>query len=377
MITPVFRRRSEHFARLLDEATGDYRGHSRAGQDDDLVSLVTLSRRVEDLPLDVQVDDEFRTGLRAALMATIEREGMGATAVSPDPTVPISIAARHRRGSNPYAAAAGIPVLGDLRGRRTRTALIVGLATGALALSGMSAASGDAVPGDALYSVKRSAESAKLALTSSDDRRGELYLEFAKTRISEAGSLADDPTSLPGVLDDLDSETRQGTRLLTTSAVESHNPAPLDIVDQFVVTQLNGLRPLAEKATGEGRSKAAGYATLLQQVHNRVKLLRAALDKCAKGTVSNSADGIGPRPSRCAPVAGAPKVDSEAGKAKPSPTATDGTSAETTTGPDPATTAGTVPGLDLPTAEPSASGKPAAKDKIVEDLGRLFDKVGP
>ena len=48
-----------------------------------------------------------------------------------------------------------------------------------MAVSGMSAASENAMPGDALYGVKRSTERAQLALASSEVNRGQLFLDFA------------------------------------------------------------------------------------------------------------------------------------------------------------------------------------------------------
>ena len=66
------------------------------------------------------------------------------------------------------AAQAGTRPTRNARRLRTRGAIIVGVACGAIAVSGMSAASENAVPGDALYGVKRSTERAQLELASSD-----------------------------------------------------------------------------------------------------------------------------------------------------------------------------------------------------------------
>src|SRR5207245_7569974 len=99
------------------------------------------------------------------------------------------------------------PVVG---GKRARGAVLVGLAAGTLALSGMSAASGNAMPGDPLYGVKRSTESARLALAGSDISRGQLYLEFARNRLAEAQAIGPNGAGLSGMLDDMDAETRDG-----------------------------------------------------------------------------------------------------------------------------------------------------------------------
>ena len=75
MISSVFHRRhSERLAQLLDEASGGRRHHAKSGVDDDLSTLVAVSRRLTDLPIKVEAHPEFRDGLRAMLLATIERE---------------------------------------------------------------------------------------------------------------------------------------------------------------------------------------------------------------------------------------------------------------------------------------------------------------
>ncbi len=80
MSTTIFyRRRAERFAQLLDEANGGRRHHVRSAVDDDLAELVAVGHRVSALQrsVDVQVDPEFRVGLRAMLVAAAERESMG------------------------------------------------------------------------------------------------------------------------------------------------------------------------------------------------------------------------------------------------------------------------------------------------------------
>ncbi|MCM0675526.1 hypothetical protein NCC78_12610, partial [Micromonospora phytophila] len=72
------RRRAERFAQLLDEANGGRRHHVRSRADDQLTALVAIGQRLSADPPAVEVDRDFRTGLRAMLLATAEREGIGA-----------------------------------------------------------------------------------------------------------------------------------------------------------------------------------------------------------------------------------------------------------------------------------------------------------
>src|SRR5687767_2081293 len=98
MSAALFRRgRTERFAQLLDEAAGGR--HVRSHADDELNDFMSLTRRVSDLPLQVEAQPEFRDGLRAMLMATIEREGIGATAVNPEPVTRRSRVTLRRQAS--------------------------------------------------------------------------------------------------------------------------------------------------------------------------------------------------------------------------------------------------------------------------------------
>jgi hypothetical protein len=225
------------------------------------------------------------------LLATIEREGIGATATVPESEA--DSAARRR-----------IPVVGGAlrrpggsrtpmaRRTKARGAIVIGLAAGTLALSGMSAASGDAIPGDPLYSVKRSTEKAQLALAGSDTSRGQLFLEFARTRLDEANAVKSNASGLHRVLDDMDSETQQGVKLLTITAMQHKDASALDAVDAFVTTQRAGTEKLRQGAAVDGRSRANTSVELLDAIQKRSKALRLVL---ACGTAATTGtDAIGP-----------------------------------------------------------------------------------
>jgi hypothetical protein len=238
------------------------------------------------------------------LMATIEREGIGSTSVDPEPTIKVP-SARHRRDSlarirperRPAGGFAGQPPFSPVRSRRTRGAILVGLAAGAVALSGMSAASGDAIPGDPLYGIKRSTEQAQLALAGSDISRGQLYLEFAKTRMNEAYAVRTEPAGLATVLDDMDADTRRGVKLLATAAVDRHEPAALDAVDAFVAGQRRALSGLIDGLNGPARDRVQASLTLLDSIKRRSGALRGNIAGCS-GTASGL-DALGPVPRTC------------------------------------------------------------------------------
>jgi hypothetical protein len=279
------RQRAERFAQLLDDSSGARRQDTRSTDDEELTGLADVGRRLSRINVDTQADPEFRTDLRAMLMATIEREGIGASAYEPDVTPEPA-----HRPSTAASALAWIPI----RSRRARGAVVVGLAVGALAVSGISAMSGAAKPGDALYGMKRSGERAQVALSSSQLGRGQLYLEFAKSRMNEAATGRGDVVVL---LAEMDDQTRQGVRLLTTAAVERRDPASLDTVDTFVVEQRHTIAGMLEAVAGGARARTIGSLQLLDQITKRVDGLRASLS-CGD-IASTPADDLGPVPGGC------------------------------------------------------------------------------
>ncbi|MBE1486796.1 hypothetical protein H4W31_002434 [Plantactinospora soyae] len=290
-----YRQRAERFAQLLDEANGARRHHIRTRVDSDLAEPVAIGQRLQDVRSTVEVDPDFRAGLRAMLVATAEREGIGATATAE----PIT-----EDGARPAAAragrAVGRPALRDPGTRtraRARGAIVVGVAIGAIAVSGMSAASENAVPGDALYGMKRHTERAQLALASSDLSRGQLFLDFARTRLAEAAAVGGQSYGFSAVLDDMDADTQQGIKLLTTAAVQRRDPAALDAVDAFVRQQRPQVGRLFEGTTRATRERANDSLRLLDSVQRRSDGLRDAL-ACRAGATGR-ADLIGPLPRAC------------------------------------------------------------------------------
>ncbi|WP_431942623.1 DUF5667 domain-containing protein [Micromonospora marina] len=274
------RRRAERFAQLLDEANGGRRHHVRSKADGELTALVEVGRRLTAERPDVEVDAEFRTGLRAMLVATADREGVGAPA---------------RTGTSGVRGA----LLPAITGRRARArgAILVGVAAGAVALSGISAASENALPGDALYGMKRSTERAQLALASSDISRGQLFLDFARTRLDEAASVRDDRLGFSAVLDDMDADTRQGVRLLTTVAAQRSDPAALDAVDTFLAGQRRVVSGLLDRPDSADRDRTRRSLSLLDAAGKRADALREAI-ACGL-PAPQASDMLGPAPATC------------------------------------------------------------------------------
>ncbi|NLU77173.1 hypothetical protein HCA58_01945 [Micromonospora sp. HNM0581] len=278
------RRRAERFAQLLDEANGGRRHHVKSRNDDHLAPLVTLGRQLGANAPDAEVDPEFRTGLRAMLLATAAREGIGTAAARP------AERKTSTRGSLLPAVTA--------RRARARGAILIGIAAGAVAVSGISAASENAVPGDALYGMKRGTERAQLALTSSDISRGQLFLDFARTRLAEATTLRGNPSGYSAVLDDMDADTRQAVRILTGAAAQRSDPTALAAVDAFLADQRRSLNTLEGRGSRIDRVRTGESLALLEAVAERADAVRAAIACGQQFTVTS--DTLGPIPAVCA-----------------------------------------------------------------------------
>ena len=175
------------------------------------------------------------------------------------------------------------------------------IATAALLLGLGVWASQRALPGDALYSLKRAWESTQLAFTHGTDR-GTTYLHYASRRVDEVsgllsrasasgtGALADDGvdshtiTLIDSTLDSADSDVREGSRILTDQASTQRSATPLDVLIGWAPAQLSTLHSIegrlpdgAHAKPGPGldqrahrfgcpspRARAAGHLRLLR-----------------------------------------------------------------------------------------------------------------
>lgn len=271
------RRSAERFAELLDETDGR---HHQA--DEHLAQLVAIGHSLSAARPGVRIDPEFRTGLRAMLVATAERDGIGVTAKDAEEEPEAAVPARRLFG----------------RRIRARGVIVIGVATGAMAVSGISAASENAAPGDAFYPVKRSTERAQLAMAGSDVTKGQLSLAFARNRLGEAVALDGDSGAFRSALDDMDADTRQGVRLLTAAAVARRETSGLDHVDAFVRNQQALLTPALDRVGPANRERAVRSLSLLEGVRERSGAVRTGL-ACDAVLADPAADELGPLLAAC------------------------------------------------------------------------------
>ncbi|MGI5504274.1 DUF5667 domain-containing protein [Lentzea sp. CA-135723] len=235
------------------------------------LAIVELLRR-----MDVGPDAEARERMRQRVLT------------APPPEQPLVLSSVRRVGARARVAVAAAAVLCLL-----------------LSLAGMSVLlSRDALPGDPLYGIKRTTESASLGLTFDEEDRAYKHLEFATSRVTEMETLADraaDSSAQLTALADLDADAAEGSRQLTTYATSSDRTA-LPALNEWALAQYVKLGTLRTRLPDDARAHADTTMWLLASIAQRAHDLaaRAGCDAVTSGL----SDTLGPLPAKdeCAAV---------------------------------------------------------------------------
>jgi hypothetical protein len=233
------RRRAEEFAAAVD---GHDSRRRRAPELQELVDVVTTLREAE-APAP---RPEFSTALRERLMTE------AATALSPSSPLVLPPQRRGSRERRLTAAAAVLTLVGGT--------------------AGLAAAAQDAVPGDALYPIKRGIEDVRLSIQSDADSKGRAYLQQAQSRLQEADELLADDAPSGQVAETVDSFVVQavaGTDLLLGSFEDERDPEDVELLRSFAADSLTRLQSLAESAPAEIQDELARAAVVLQRIDQR------------------------------------------------------------------------------------------------------------
>ena len=253
---------------------------------------------------------EFRAELRAQLVAVTprlvaegERPAAPARADRAEPTkstenVETAERARRFRFAKPLIAAACV---------LTAFVLLLG---GAVLLSR------HALPGDALYGIKRASEDTEYSLTGGQVAKGKLKLEFAGRRIGEVADLLPRASSMgPGsgavadsgaissdtaglvrdTLGSAEGDVRTAAQLLGSDAVRNDDAGPLTAIISWSPDQLAAMRQiLARIPAGALQQRAGQTLELLRAAQARASLLRTQLG-CSCLDAART-DDLGPVP---------------------------------------------------------------------------------
>jgi hypothetical protein len=181
-----------------------------------------------------------------------------------------------------------------------------------MSLSGMSVLlSRDALPGDALYTFKRTAESAELGLTFGDQPKALKHLEFASARVSEIEMMAEQADVVGRwsagqekffqVLDDFDADTTAGARLLTTLASRGQTNI-LPALGGWAEQQQNRLRVVQAALPLPASARLDSTLGLLDRVVARTSALDNRSDCVTVASSTRDDLGLLPAKDPCAPI---------------------------------------------------------------------------
>ncbi|MFE9662003.1 DUF5667 domain-containing protein [Streptomyces sp. NPDC005955] len=266
--------------------------------------MLTLANGLTAVPR-ATLDPEVKVVQRAQLVAAMEamlREGAGGGAT--DPSVPEQ---RTRKGTK------GAHRAGPLRKLRPRTRLSKGLAAGGLtisvaagALGGVAAASGDALPGDTLYGLKRGMEDVKRGLADSDTDRGELYLDQASTRLHEARRLMDrgrgghldheSVTEVRRTLNGMRHDAAEGHRLLLAAYERDGSLGPIQALSAFSRSHRDSWSTLRETLPVQLGDVSEQVSSVFDALEQEVEPLRSLLPR--PPAPSGTPGGQGPTADR-------------------------------------------------------------------------------
>lgn len=355
-------RRANAFAQALEDQAAEQPGESVEAPEQE--RLLALAHGLGELPKP-EMDPEVKVVQRAQLVAAMESM-FASGGVSAGPTLP------EQRTSGRGAHRAS-----PLRKLRPRSRWSKGLAAGGLtvgvaagAFSGVAAASSDALPGDSLYGLKRGMEDFKLGLADGDSDRGELYLDQASTRLSEARRLMErgragamDHESLTEVrrtLNGMRHDVTEGHRLLSAAYERDGSLAPMAALNSFSRSHRatwTGVRDrLPAQLTDVGDEVDSAFDAIDQEVGPLEAMLPRAPEK-KRGSQSPSASqstGQTADPGRASSSAPADGTGDNGADAEPSP------SGSSSRAPQDGLIGGNTGGLLDPPQEattPSPSGK--------------------
>jgi hypothetical protein len=245
-MTTLFRssRRAEEFAARVDGATT-----VRAAGDGATERLVVLTQQLRArgaADAAATPRDAFTADLRERLMAE------AAVVLTP--------------------SAAGLTLPLRSRGNRERRLVAVAAATVLLGgTAGMATAAQSALPGEALYPIKRGIEKAEVGLSTSSAGRGRDLLQQASGRLGEAQGLIDagSPTGTPQVphtLQSFISQAQQGSDLMMGSYAEDRDPASVATVRQFAASALQQVEAMDSTAPPDAQDDLRDAALALRDI---------------------------------------------------------------------------------------------------------------
>ncbi|MEJ8280583.1 DUF5667 domain-containing protein [Pseudonocardia spirodelae] len=212
---------------------------------------------------------------------------------------------------------------------RKRFGVVVGGFAALAVIAGVtSTVSRDALPGDAMYGVKRASESVGGVFTVGQQAEAARQLDLARSRVDELESLVarstpPSPDAVAAAMADFDRATSTGTRMMLTGAGnDGADSARLAELRTWAAAQSGRITRLQSDLPAESRGETAEAIRLLDRVLARAEALRA--DTGCGADSGGTVDDLGPVPGECR-TPGAPSAAQaveQSAPASPSGTAT-------------------------------------------------------
>ncbi|MFJ3402446.1 DUF5667 domain-containing protein [Streptomyces microflavus] len=374
-------RRANAFAQALEEQNPQGAAAVQPEEPADQADpgpLLALANGLGELPKP-QLDPEVKVVQRAQLVAAMEAmfaEGGASTG----PTVPV------QRGKGAHRAS-------PLRKLRPRSRWAKGLTAGGLtvgvaagAFGGVAAASSDALPGDSLYGLKRGMEDISLGMAKGDADRGEVYLDQASTRLSEARRLMErgrsgelDHESLGAVrraLNGMSHDASEGHRLLHSAYQRDGSIGPMQTLDTFSRSHRSTWSSIRDRLPVQLTDIRDQVSSVFEAIEDDVAPLQSLLPRTPGGSEdtgrsdSTTPDTESPRTDGPAPAPPAPSEGRTDSSTAPKPSGSEGSSGST---PEDGLLNGGTDGLldDLPTdglTQPSPEDRPSTSPRPAPDV---------
>lgn len=235
------RERIEELADLLDgtRTEDEVRGEVRR-----LATLAgTVTREVEVPVLDADARDRIRTAVMAGVHTDLQEAEQARTAA-------------------------------PRRSRSARSVVATGVASVVIGAGGVAVAAQEALPGDALYSIKQATESVRLAAATDQVEQGRLELALASARLEEITAAVDRggvrDEQLVTTFERMDERSRAGAEALVRVAEREDRPELLDEVASFTETQYAGIVDVFDRLPIQVRPVAEASLTNLRAIHDQL-----------------------------------------------------------------------------------------------------------
>src|SRR4051794_14447369 len=243
------RARAETFAHAVDHGP---RHSTRLSDDPELMDAVELVGRLRTAGA-VAPRPEFTAELRHRLL-----EQAAARAA----TTPTVVRSTPDSPDDPLPREDDDASVTDIRHRHGRRIRLVA-STAALVLLGggigSAAAAQQAMPGDALYGMKRSIENVSTNVSVGDDSRGRRDLEHAMTRLAEVSALVKNGgnvATINSTLTTFSAQARRGVSRLVASYQQDSDTSSITAVTTFITSARQAISELAPKLPPESLKAA-------------------------------------------------------------------------------------------------------------------------